>query len=116
MASTTLTIVLCQTREGNYTFPSLKDNVLSPLRSDLAFCGSAAESAEDEILNASKYVWNFLEPDNWAKACDEISSNYSNWRDLCSFGDAFLGGGRVMQKQKVLDLSLCIGVKFSDVI
>jgi hypothetical protein len=92
VASRTLTIVLCQTREGNYTFSSLKDNVLSPLRSDLAFCGSAEESANDEILSSSKYVWNFSEPDDWAKACDEISSNDSNWRDLCFFGDTFLGG------------------------
>ncbi len=92
MGSKTLTIVLCQTREGNFTFSSLVENVLRPLQSDLAFCGSAKKVAEDKILTASQFVWNFSEPDDWAKACDSISSNDSNWRDLCSFGDAFLGG------------------------
>jgi hypothetical protein len=88
----TLTIVLCQTREGNFNYSSLLENVLGPLKSDLAFCGNAEPNSEDKILNESRYIWNFPEPSDWATACDEISSEESNWRELCIFGDNFLGG------------------------
>jgi hypothetical protein len=90
--SKTLTIVLCQTREGSFNYSSLNENLLKPLKSDLAFCGNADSSAEDKILSESKYIWNIEEPKDWSTACDEISSADSNWRELCSFGDNFLGG------------------------
>ena len=92
MDNKTLTIVLCQTREGNFNYSSLLENVLGPLKSDLAFCGNAEPNSEDKILNESRYIWNFPEPSDWATACDEISSEESNWRELCIFGDNFLGG------------------------
>ena len=90
MHSKTLTIITCQTREGNFNFPSLLDNLFKPLNSDLAFCGSADDYAADSILRESKYIWNFAEPKDWDLACDEISQNGSNWRDLCAPGDSFL--------------------------
>ena len=93
MDNKTLTVILCQTREGNYTFNSLQDKVLRPLASDLAFCGSTDPGEEDKIIANAKYVWNFPEPSNWADACDAVSTNNSNWRDLCKFGKVFLGGG-----------------------
>lgn len=92
MDNKTLTVILCQTREGNYTFDSLQQKVLLPLSSDLAFCGSADKDEEDKIIANAKYVWNHPEPSDWAEACDGISTNNSNWRDLCTFGRNFLGG------------------------
>lgn len=91
MSNKTLTIVICQTREGNHTFPLLKENLLKPLKSDLAFCGSAKNDVADNILQESKYIWNFPEPEDWDLACDEISGEDSNWRELCSSNDSFLG-------------------------
>jgi hypothetical protein len=88
----TLTIVLCQTRESEYTYNSLVDKVLVPMQSDLAFCGSAAGLSGDPILENAILSWNFPEPEDWSAACDLVSSNGSDWRDLCQYGDAFLGG------------------------
>jgi hypothetical protein len=88
----TLTIVLCQTRESSHTFESLRDKVLSPLSSDLAFCGNTDSLESNKILENSQYVWNFPEPENWASACDKVSTNESDWRTLCKFGNTFLGG------------------------
>jgi hypothetical protein len=91
MNKPTLTIILCQTRESNFTYDSLERNVLGPLKSDLAFCGSSSES-ENSILKNAKYIWNFNEPTDWSKACDSISKNDSDWRVLVDFGELFLGG------------------------
>ena len=90
MNSKTLTIITCQTREGNFNFPLMLDNLLKPLNSDLAFCGSAGNDAADSILRESKYIWNFPEPKDWELACDEISQSGSSWRDLCTPGNSFL--------------------------
>lgn len=90
MDSKTLTIITCQTREGNFNFSSLQQNLLKPLNSDLAFCGSANNDVPDSILRESKYIWNFPEPKVWDLACDEISQRDSNWRDLCAPGFSFL--------------------------
>jgi hypothetical protein len=91
----TLTIVLCQTRESALTYRSLKKNVLRPLKSELAFCGSSdanSESSTDQILKNSRYVWNFQEPKDWAKACDAISVDKGAWRNLVNLSPTFLGG------------------------
>jgi hypothetical protein len=88
----TLTIILCQTREGEHTFDSLKEKVLTPLSSDLAFCGSADADNPNIIIQNAKYSWNFPEPNNWAEACDNVSTNNSDWRNLCKYGNSFLGG------------------------
>jgi hypothetical protein len=88
----TLAIILCQTREGAHTFDSLKKKVLEPLNSDLAFCGSADPDQPDTIIEHAEYSWNFPEPSNWAEACDKLSTNNSDWRNLCRFGGDFLGG------------------------
>jgi len=90
MSKKTLTIITGQTREGNFNFPSLVENLLKPLNSDLAFCGSANDDVADLILRESKYVWNFPEPTDWGLACDEISQKESSWRDLCSPGSSLL--------------------------
>lgn len=78
----TLTIILGLTREANFTYPSLLSNVLIPLKSDLAFCGSADENQSNPILNYSKFVWNQPNPMNWSAACDSISLDYGSWREL----------------------------------
>jgi hypothetical protein len=88
----TLTIILCQTREGNFTYNSLVTNVLTPLDSDLAFCGSAESNFDDAILRNSKYIWNFPEPIDWAETCDLISTDGGNWRELVKLDPEFLGG------------------------
>jgi hypothetical protein len=78
----TLTIILGLTREANFTYPSLLSNVLIPLESDLAFCGSANSSEFNPILENSKYVWNEPDPIDWSKACDSISLDYGTWREF----------------------------------
>jgi hypothetical protein len=88
----TLTIVLCQTRESEYTYNSLVNKVLEPMQSDLAFCGSSESLSSDPILKNAILSWNYPEPEDWSAACDLVSSNGSDWRDLCKYGDAFLGG------------------------
>lgn len=92
MDKQTLTIILCQTRESEWTFDSLNEKVLTPLNSDLAFCGSSKSSGKDKILANSKYVWNFDEPKNWEESCDAISTGSGNWRALTSISPNFLGG------------------------
>jgi hypothetical protein len=62
------------------------------MQSDLAFCGSATGLSNDPILENAILSWNFSEPEDWSTACDLVSSNGSDWRDLCQYGDAFLGG------------------------
>lgn len=88
----TLTIILCQTREGNFTHDSLVSNVLIPLDSDLAFCGSTEHKSGDAILQNSKYIWNFSEPSDWLEACDLISEDEGNYRELIKLNSMFLGG------------------------
>ena len=97
MGNKTLTIVLCQTREGNYTFSSLASKVLTSLESDLAFCGSASHNPDDLILKNSKYCWNFSEPADWSEAADSISSDSGNWRELVKLCKNFLGGSGLHQ-------------------
>lgn len=95
MDKKTLTIVLCQTRESSLTYNSLEKNLLQPLKSDLAFCGSAYANSTvdtDLILKNSQYIWNFPEPLDWAKACDEISEDGGEWRELAKLSPMFLGG------------------------
>ena len=94
MRKKTLTVVLCQTRESELTYNSLRKNVLKPLKSDLAFCGSSQQddTHDDILLKKSRYVWNFDEPLDWGQACDQISTREGNWRDLARLSKAFLGG------------------------
>jgi hypothetical protein len=101
VSNKTLTIVICQTREGNFTFSSLKKNLLKPLRSDLAFCGSAINDASDSIIQESKYIWNFPEPEDWDVACDQISPKGSSWRDLCTSEESFLGNPTWRKKKSI---------------
>jgi len=78
----TLTIILGLTREANFTYHSLESNVLTPLESDLAFCGSANVNEPNAILENSKFVWNQPDPTDWSKACDSISLDYGTWREF----------------------------------
>ena len=78
----TLTIILGLTREANFTYPSLLSNVLIPLDSDLAFCGSANSDESNPILENSKFVWNQVDPTDWSAACDSISLDYGSWREF----------------------------------
>jgi hypothetical protein len=91
MTNRTLTIVLCQTRESFFTFSSLNQKVLKPLKSDLAFCGSTPD-INDQILKYSRYIWDHVEPNDWASAFDQITTVGSDWRELADFGNLFLGG------------------------
>jgi len=95
MQKKTLTIVLCQTRESKSTYDSLVSNVLVPLESDLAFCGSynqGDDRALDLIIANSKYIWNIPEPENWVTACDAISTDGGRWKELSQISPMFLGG------------------------
>lgn len=96
MKSQTLTILLCQTRESNFTFPSLKENVLKPLSSDLAFCGSVQGDVADELLQAkAQFWWSMDEPTDWGASLDALHANSGKWRALADLGPLFLGGGDV---------------------
>jgi hypothetical protein len=69
--------------------------VLRPLKSELAFCGSTDDNSElsgDQILKNCRYIWNFQEPKDWAKACDDISTDQGAWRNLVKLSPTFLGG------------------------
>jgi len=78
----TLTIILGLTREANFTYPSLVTKVLTPLESDLAFCGSANGNEPNPILENSRFVWNQPDPTDWSKTCDSISLDYGSWREF----------------------------------
>jgi hypothetical protein len=88
----TLTIVLGLTREANFTYTSLLSNVLTPLDSDLAFCGSANSHESDPILENSKFVWNQPDPIDWSAACDSISLDYGSWREFGKVPTNLLSG------------------------
>lgn len=91
----TLTVILCQTRETSLTYDSLRKNVLSPLKSDLAFCGSLdVDSNKDDhsFLQHCRFIWAQDEPLDWIDACDDLSIDGGAWRALAAIHPNFLGG------------------------
>ena len=92
MRSKTLTVILCQSREFEHTYKSLKEMVLDPLESDLAFCGSHFPVPSNMIEELSKYFWNYDEPNDWVEALNGISKIRDSWRPLLDLDPVFLGG------------------------
>jgi hypothetical protein len=73
----------------------LRKNVLTPLKSDLAFCGSIAGDQNDidnRVIQDCLFKWIRQEPTNWAQSCDEISKDDGAWRILTKLHPNFLGG------------------------
>jgi hypothetical protein len=93
--SRTLTILLCQTREIENTLENLKENVLLPLRSDLACCSDEIDFYKNsvEIQNNFRYKWLYKEPTDWATAFDKECESKS-WRKVIDSGVAggLMGG------------------------
>lgn len=80
----TLTILLNSDRDLDFCFDSIQNNLLIPLYSDLAVCGSLAGTKAP-----FKYAWGHDEPSDWSLTLDSWRNNDGRWRILNSI--SYLG-------------------------
>ena len=91
MSAKVLVIVLAETRADKLTVESFRDNVLQPLKADLALCVSKS-AEDDEYRRRAKYVWQFDESNGtWAEHFD-ARSHGRNWPALLELQDQWMGG------------------------
>lgn len=84
-----LVILLCQDRELDKTFASMKTNLLGPLNADLALFGTESE-ASSGIDYAHK--WSFPEPSDWTQEILNIGISAEWLGRLAALHPSFLGG------------------------
>lgn len=92
-----LVCILAQVRASELTWISFKKNVLTALDADLALCVGTDKnsSKKNGYYHHAKYVWEYVEPYNYAEAFDYAKSEFKScqdWRLLLKIKGNWLGG------------------------
>lgn len=108
--TTTLVIVLAETRASELTFENAKSYLIDELNADLCICIGINKdyNYENEFYKLAKYKFLYDEPDNYADAfdyaekeilqsvdCSEIKNPRVPWREFLKLKDQFLGGIKI---------------------